>query len=325
MKVLLTGASGFVGFHVTNRLARLGNEILAIDAKPPSFALPKSVHFCQADITSPRSLSHVVGDFDVIINLASLFSYSASRDLLLRVNVFGTENFMNRIRSLTAERIIHFSSASIYGFVPRNEQPIPETREPRPSNDYELSKWLQEKIVRRCSEELGLRLVIFRPGAIYGEGSKYGAFKVIRMYLEGKLWFIPGTGKVRPGLVSIDDVVGFLIHVLRNDSLTSGKTYNVSDDGLRTLEELMLQISEGVHIPPPKMKIPAPIVRLAAKTEEVMAKIRGREPEFTSSEAEYLLHDSILDNSAMKSTGYRLIVPDSSDGIAQILRHDRSL
>jgi len=324
MKVLLSGASGFVGFHITNRLARLGHEIFAIDAKPPSFALPKGVLFRQADITNPRSLSHVVGDFDAVINLASLFSYSASRDLLLRVNVFGTENLMNRIGSLTAERVVHFSSASIYGFVPQSEQPIPETRKPRPSNNYELSKWMQEKMVRRCSEELGLRLVIFRPAAIYGEGSRYGAFKVIKMYLEGKLWFIPGKGNVRPALVSIQDVVGFLVHVLRNERLTSGKTFNVSDDNLRTLEELMLRISEEVSVPPPKMKIPASVVRLAAKAEKIKAKIRGREPDFTSSEAEYLLHDYLLDNSAMKSTGYRLVVPDSADGIAQILRHDRS-
>ena len=320
MRVLLTGASGFVGSHVTKRLAMLGHETLAVDARPPNYPLPRGVSFIRADITDPQSLLHIVGEFDAVINLASLFSYSASKDLLLRVNVLGAENLMKRIGSLRAQRIIHFSSASIYGFVPRNEQPIPETREPEPSNDYELSKSLQEKVVRKYCSELGLGLVVFRPAAIYGRGSRYGVFKVIKMYSEGKLRFIPGTGKVTPALVSIDDVVGFLVHVLRNESCTSGKTFNVSDDSLRTLEGLMLLLSEEAGVPPPRMKVPAPIVRLVAKAEEVRAKISGSEPEFTSSEAEYLLHDYVLDNSAMKSTGYRLLVPDSADGIVQVLK-----
>jgi len=320
MRVLLTGASGFVGSHVTKRLAMLGHETLAVDARPPNYPLPRGVSFIRADITDPQSLLHIVGEFDAVINLASLFSYSASKDLLLRVNVLGTENLMKRIGSLQVKRIIHFSSASIYGFVPRNEQPIPETREPKPSNDYELSKSLQEKVVRKYTNELGLKLVVFRPAAIYGEGSRYGVSKVIKMYLEGKLRFIPGPGKVTPALVSIDDVVGFLAHVMRNESSTSGKTFNVSDDSLRTLEELMTLLPEEVGVPPPRMRVPASIVRLVAKAEEVRAKIRGSEPEFTSSEAEYLLHDYLLDNSAMKSTGYRLLVPDSADGMVQIMK-----
>jgi len=320
MKVLLTGASGFVGSHVTKRLAELGHATFAVDARPPSYPLPRGVSFIRADITDPQSLLHIIGEFDAVINLASLFSYSASKDLLLRVNVLGTENLMKRIGSLQVKRIIHFSSASIYGFVPRNEQPIPETREPKPSNDYELSKSLQEKAVRKYTNELGLKLVVFRPAAIYGEGSTYGVSKVIKMYLEGKLQFIPGPGKVIPALVSIHDVVGFLVHVLRNESCTSGKTFNVSDDSLRTLEELMTLLPEEVGVPPPRMRVPAPIVRLVAKAEEVRAKIRGSEPEFTSSEAEYLLHDYVLENSAMKSTGYRLLVPDSADGMVQIMK-----
>lgn len=319
MKVLLTGASGFVGFHATKHLARLGHDILAIDENPPGYPLPNGVRFLRVDITDPKDLSRVDGEFDAAINLASLFSYSASKDLLLRVNVVGAGNFMKRIGDLEVPRIVHFSSASIYGFVPRNEQPIPETRVPMPSNDYELSKWLQEEVVRRYCQELDLGPVVFRPAAIYGEGSRYGASKVIKMYSEGRLRFIPGTGGVRPALVSIDDVVGFLVYVLRNESLTSGRTFHVSDDGLRTLEELVLRISEELGVPAPKTRVPAFLVRLVAKAEELRARLGGIEPEFTSDEAEYLLHDYILDNSAMKSTGYRLISPDSADGIAAVL------
>ena len=297
----MTGASGFVGSHLTNRLAELGNEIVAVDARPPRYALQNEVSFIQADITDPESLNLIEGEFDVVVNLSSLFKYSASRDLLLRVNVFGAENLMKRIERLGVEKVVHASSGAIYGFVPRNEQPIPETREPKPSNDYELSKWLQEKLVQRYCEELGLKSVVLRPAAIYGEGSRYGAIKAITMYVEGKLWFIPGAGTVKPGLVSVDDVVGFIVHALRNQGSTFGKTFNIADDGLRTLEELMLQVSEEAGVPRPKMKMPASIVRFVAKAEEVKAKLYGREPEFTLSEAEYLLHERARFNRLVQS------------------------
>lgn len=148
MHILVTGIAGFVGSRLARNLLARKDRVSGtyIDARPD---LP-GVELFEADLLDRAALERVVREAapDAVVNLAGLSHIGESWDWrrmpdYFRVNIAGTEN---AVRAAEGRRVVIASSADVYGSVPREEQPIPESRPVSPQTPYALTKAAAERI-----------------------------------------------------------------------------------------------------------------------------------------------------------------------------------
>ena len=166
MKVLITGASGFVGNYLAAALESAGHTVIPTDlhTNPPldiaSFDQCREV----LDRTTP----------DVIYHLAAISFVPAAQknfDNTLKINVSGTRNVLEACTlAENKPRVIYISSGEVYGRIDPKDLPVNEDVSPKPANYYSTSKLMAEKIVSYYFQEQGLRGVILRPFNHIGAG-----------------------------------------------------------------------------------------------------------------------------------------------------------
>jgi GDP-4-dehydro-6-deoxy-D-mannose reductase len=169
MRALITGASGFVGKHLTEFLQNSGDEVLGTFNEPlePELSCQK----LRLDVTDHKSCKQVIADFnpDVVYHLAAItFVPEAERDLsiAINVNVGGTANIIEAIKEAKASaKLVFISSSEVYGRTAnqKNGAALTENDKLSPGNHYSLSKVLAESVVEHLSERYEIRSLIFRP------------------------------------------------------------------------------------------------------------------------------------------------------------------
>jgi nucleoside-diphosphate-sugar epimerase len=141
MHILVTGIAGFVGSRLARNLLARGDRVSGtyIDARPDR----PGVELFEADLLDRAALERAVREAapDAVVNLAGLSHIGESWDWrrmpdYFRVNIAGTEN---AVRAAEGRRVVIASSADVYGSVPREEQPIPESRPVSPQTPYALT------------------------------------------------------------------------------------------------------------------------------------------------------------------------------------------
>ncbi len=176
MRVLVTGAGGFLGRAVVAAAARAGHEVVAM-VRPASrggAAMP-GVTEIAGDLRQPGPWRDAL-DVDAVVHCAAAFGDLASQ---LAGTVLATENLLAALPA-RARRFVHVSSLSVYDFdAPRLGGALDETTplEPNPlrRDAYTQTKLLQERLVRDHAARHGVALVVVRPGAIYGPGKDWDA------------------------------------------------------------------------------------------------------------------------------------------------------
>lgn len=261
MKILVTGATGFVGRKLIPRILEEGHELVALVRSTSNVeGLSKDIEIREADLLDISSLEPIVQDIDVVIHLAAYFDfYPSSVDLLYKVNVEGTKNLMSACVGTKVERFIYCSSTEVIGavrFPPGNED-----TELNPSFDYSKSKVLAEQIVREISKDTKLDHIILRPTGIMGEGDLYTAFEAIEAVNDGTIPVIPGDGEKGLMYTHIDDVVEGFIKAITSKSALNTTIILCPDQGM-TYNELFEYIAECCGVKPPKRKVPTSIAKL---------------------------------------------------------------
>lgn len=174
MKVLITGATGFVGSHLCEYLLRQGNEVHGtfiyqdeVDRFPDFLRENVTLHTC--DLTKIEQVRSVITseDFERIYNLAAISSVHQSwkgQDLVIRVNLYGWLNLLESLHEFCPKaKVLMVSSGEVYGIVPEHRQPIPESQPLRPINPYADSKAAQELFCYQYIHRYQLQIVIVRP------------------------------------------------------------------------------------------------------------------------------------------------------------------
>jgi GDP-4-dehydro-6-deoxy-D-mannose reductase len=167
MRVLVTGAGGFVGRHLARHLAEEGGRV-AGTYWPEPLELP-GVDLHEADVRDPEAVVRVLDRVrpDVVIHLAGLSHVGDSwkrPGCYFRVNVTGTENVL---RAAGDARVILASSADVYGAVPEDEQPIAEDRPLDPGTPYGVTKAAAERLAFSLAGE---RALVVRSFNLVGPG-----------------------------------------------------------------------------------------------------------------------------------------------------------
>jgi nucleoside-diphosphate-sugar epimerase len=200
MRVLVTGAAGFVGSWIMKEIPSLGLEAVGTD-KTGSAGIEA------ADITDKAQLLHVVNQVkpDAVLHLAAISGSTGKNEaeqslrqphLNFSVNAFGTLNVVEVCRILQVKNILYMSTFAVYGRVAKENLPITENTPTSPEHAYAISKLQGEQIVQSYSIDYGLKSVIIRAPFIVGE--RQLERNVVQEFIEsarmGKPLVIYGSG-----------------------------------------------------------------------------------------------------------------------------------
>jgi UDP-glucose 4-epimerase len=256
MRFLITGAAGFLGSALANRLAREGQTVRGVDdlsTGDPSVLSPE-IHFTRGDINDRPKLWTLLQDVDCVYHLAARVLVPESvlypREYN-NVNVSGTVTLMEAMRDVGVRRVVFISSGAIYGDQPT--QPVNEEALPKPQSPYAVSKLAAEYYIRTIGGLWGIETVCLRVFNAYGPGQHLPPVHapvipnfLRQAYLNGTL-VIGGDGNQSRDYVYVDDVVNAMVAAADAPGINQ-LIINVGSGVETTVRELMrlaLEITGG--------------------------------------------------------------------------------
>jgi nucleoside-diphosphate-sugar epimerase len=245
--VSVTGATGFVGWHVAESLARSGWTVRAVVRRGNRKPVPRGVLAVESDL-SAVSLTSAFADSDVVVHSAALIRarYEAAFNA---VNVEGARAAAAAASAVGARLVLISSQAA--GGQGTPDAPRRESDPPEPVNAYGRSKLAAEQVVR---EAPGLQWTILRPCAVYGPRDR-GFLPLFRMGARG-LFLVPSAADIAFTLIHITD----LVHAIRlavTSPAAAGETMFIGYPEPRTGEDVLQAIAASLHRPFRPRRIPA--------------------------------------------------------------------
>lgn len=256
MRFLITGAAGFLGAPLANRLVEEGNIVIGLDdlSTGNPERLSSSVNFIRGDVNDRPKLWSLLQEVDCVYHLAARVIVPESvlypREYT-QVNVGGTVSLMEAMRDVGVHRVIFISSGSIYGN--QSIQPLKETARPNPRSPYAVSKLSAEYYVRTIGDLWGIETVCLRVFNAYGPGQRVPPSYTpiiphcLKQAVENGTIIIHGDGRQSRDYVYVDDVIDAMVsaatspkanHLIIN--VGSGVETNVND-----LVKIVLEITGG--------------------------------------------------------------------------------
>ncbi|MFW9968246.1 MAG: NAD-dependent epimerase/dehydratase family protein [Candidatus Thorarchaeota archaeon] len=255
MKVLVTGATGFIGRKLVAALVEAGHDVTAF-VRPTSnrAGLPEGIQFSEGEMLDARSLNNAVEGQDVVIHLAAYFDfYPSDIDLMYRVNIEGPSNLFRACKDTTVTRFIYCSSTEVIG--PVRFPPANEDTELRPQFDYAKSKVEAESAIKDISKETGIDHVILRPTGIMGEGDLYVMYEVAYELYNGKVFALPRDLSAQFMFAHIDDVVSGFMAALTPMTATNN-TIILAPDEAMSWEKFVEVMTSRLGVDPPRLRVP---------------------------------------------------------------------
>jgi nucleoside-diphosphate-sugar epimerase len=252
---LITGASGFIGGHLAERMVREGHQVRClVRASSDTSRLDKlDVEVAVGDLTSPRSLTQAARGCRYVFHCGALVSDWATTAEIAGINVGGTRNLLDASVAASVTRFIHFSSTDVYGYP--GGRAVPETQTcHRFANWYAQTKLDSEVEVRRAAQAQSLDAVILRPSTVYGPRSTDVVGDIARA-IQGGHMLLVDHGRPIAGLCYVDNLLDAAVLAMRHDA-APGQAFNVSDGLDVTWKQFTDGLASGLGCPTVRWSIP---------------------------------------------------------------------
>ena len=234
-RVLVTGASGFIGSHIVEVALEAGYEVWAAVRKTSSkaFLTDKRIKFIclnLGDIDALKGqLAEVEGGWDYVVHAAGA-TKCLRREDFFRNNLDGTRNLVEALKATGAlrRRLVFLSSLSLFGAIREtpdemgNYREIGDDDEPRPNTTYGESKWAAEQYLATS----GIDHVILRPTGVYGPRER--DYFIMAKSIKGHIDFSVGYTKQDITFVYVRDLVQAVMRAMKTDGI-EGKAFIISD------------------------------------------------------------------------------------------------
>jgi len=280
MKALVTGASGFLGRHIADRLQQEGVEITAL-VRPTSsveYLKEKGVGLITGDIRNEADIAKAVKGMDVVVHAAT--SKGGRWDDFYEENVKGIERLLKASVKNKVGRFVFISSVAVLDHSSvKNGHTFPEDApfEADPMTHYSRSKAEAEKLVARYHQEHGLNTVILRPACLFGPGGGMNKLYPSRLGFSAgaNAYAVLGGGKSVVPLSHVRSVAEAIWLSIRKDAAV-GKSYNVVEDEPITRLEFLKFVKEGYKSRLKIKKIPFWMARLIGWTLRILIRVMGK-------------------------------------------------
>ncbi len=275
-KCLVTGANGFTGGHFCAYLASRGVSTRGMYYPPDG--VPELNHealeWVPGDVRDEEAVRRAVAGADVIFHIAALYRpTNVSKQDYWDVNVEGTRRLLKLAADAGARRFVHCSTIGVHGHIDR--PPADESAPIRPDDYYQYTKLKGEEAARRFGEESGLPVSIVRPAAIYGP--KERRFLKLADLISRRRFIMFGHGEVPYHFVHVDDLSdAFVKCAERGEAI--GQTYIIADDHAITLNRILAIVAGALGVPPPRMRLPLPMLTIPSVLCELICKPLGVSP-----------------------------------------------
>ena len=269
MNVLVIGATGFLGQHLTNQLIEQGFSVTAHgrNANIGEQMSRAGVCFVQGDLTNREATIAACLEQDYIIHCAAFSSPWGRYREFYRTNVEGTENVLNGAMKAGVRRFIHVSSPSIYMDY-RNRLNIMEN-ETLPANSvnyYAQTKRLAEQKVDEATKN-GLDVVTIRPRAIFGPGDNAILPRILRASKKGFLPLFNENALV--DVTYVDNVVRAIMSILVAPGWIAGRKYNITNGDPRPIKSILQLLFDELGLEFRPIRIPYEVAYSIAAMLEV--------------------------------------------------------
>jgi nucleoside-diphosphate-sugar epimerase len=252
---LVTGASGFIGGHLAERLVQDGYQVrcLVRESSDTSHLDQLDVEIAVGDLTSATSLTRAAEGCRYVFHCGALVSDWGTPEEIARINVEGTRNVLQASVHASVERFVHFSTTDVYGYP--GGAAIDETYAgTRFRNWYAQTKRAAEAEVRRVERAHGLEAVVLRPATVYGPRSTDVVGEIARAMRKGNMLLV-GGGRAVAGLCYVDNLVDAALLALRHDA-APGQAFNATDGLAITWREFTEGLADGLGCSPARWSMP---------------------------------------------------------------------
>ena len=275
-RIVITGASGFIGSHLVPALIGADVEIVCI-LEPGAENPFVGAQAFSADICTDRGLSEALTGAKVVIHLAARNHVlrETAKDPLSeyrRVNVEGTRNVVRAARKQGVGLFVHLSSIKAMG--EGTGGILDETAPCLPSTPYGISKLESEEVVRAEADGTGMAVVIFRLPMVYGPGNKGNLPRMIRWADRGLPFPLVQPDNLR-SMVYVGNVVAAVKAVLEAHAAgdAAPRTYIVKDDADWSTRMIYSSICRELGKKPRFLPLPASLGRIAGAISEDFRKV----------------------------------------------------
>lgn len=241
MRILVTGARGFIGAGVVDAAHRQGHQVIAIDSAAQGRDLPAGIDFVQGDITRPEDWRKAFEGVDAVVHCAAIHRPDEIAEGTVRsieVNLRGTRLMLQTAAESGVRRFVHLSSAKAYG-EPLG-YPSKEDDLVNPVESYGLAKVVTEEFCRYFTAAAGMRCVALRPFSVYGLGQDLNTGyigQLLEAWITGKPVALSGDPAYIRDFVHIDDVVDLCLAAALRDQPFD--VVNVGSGSPTTLADLV--------------------------------------------------------------------------------------
>lgn len=274
--ILVTGATGFTGGHLCERLAKDGHVVRALvrDLGRCERLREWGVQLVKADLRDRESIRRATDGVEVVYHIGALFRpENVTRKEMWETNVEGTRNMLAAAQEARVARFVHCSTVGVHGDI--KDPPADEEAPYRPGDYYQESKTEGEKVVLQYMAEGRLPIVVFRPGGIYGPRD----LRFLKLFkaIKNRKFIMIGSGNIIYQMIYVDDLVDGIVLCGVHDQ-APGHVYILTGDEPCTLNNLVQMISEVFGVQPGRLRIPLAPVYLAAIGFELICKPFGINP-----------------------------------------------
>ncbi len=305
MKILVTGASGFIGKQLVKELVK-NNKVDCLVRKTSNIGdlrKLKNIKFYYGDVTDLESLKKIKKNYDVIYHLVGIGGLTATSEekykMYMNVNAEGTRNLLESFKDMDIKKVIIFSSTAAVGVFNgiKNEE-----SECVPESHYQKSKYQQEKISLEYYKKYNLPIIILRPSMVCGFGDTSELTTICKFIKKG---FVPifGNGRNKIPIVHVNDVVQATILLEKKGKI--GETYIVTNREAVPFEVLVKKLSKILNKKVVIIKIPKVVAKFFAFFIGSFFKIIKKDPFITMKRVDSVASSREFNISKLECLGYK--------------------
>ncbi len=317
MKIVMIGASGFVGTRLIDLLRAEGAnyEIRNIDLQQSHF-FPEVTEI--GDVRDREGMRRALKGADAVVLLAAQHRDDVSPvSLYYDTNVGGMESTLEAMEANGVKRLVFFSSVAVYGLNKKNPN---EEHEADPFNHYGKSKWQAEEVARKWYESHpDWNIDIVRPTVIFGERNRGNVYNLLRQISSGKFLMV-GKGENKKSMAYVGNIVAFVKYMLEN--VTEGyNVFNYIDKPDNNMNQLVDHVSRvlGKHIP--STHFPYFLGMAGGYCFDLLAKLTGKKLTISSVRVKKFCATTQFDATKAHSCGFK--APYTLDeGLARTLEFE---
>lgn len=273
--ILVTGATGFVGWHIARKLLDRGERVRVLVRDPKRLRELDGVEVVTGDLRDPASLACAVEGCRVAFHAAADYRlWTRAPDDMFQSNVEGTRNLLAAAKSAGLERVVYTSTVGCIGL---REEDLGDEQTPVSLADmsgaYKRSKFLAERVALEFAEE-GFPVVIVNPTAPMGDHDfkPTPTGKILVDVVRGAMPAYVDTGL---NIVDVRDVADG--HLAALDRGRTGERYILGSENL-TLKQILTMAAHIAGKPAPSLQVPYAVAYAAGAVSTAWARITGKEP-----------------------------------------------